>query len=128
MEKGGQSKDVPILGDGEQTRDFVFVKDVARAIATALLQESPKGHAVYNVCTGKTITINQLAEMVVKLWGDKTTSKVVHREARDGDIKHSACAFEAANQGLKFKSKVKVEDGLAQTLEWFKEKSAATAK
>ena len=41
-----------------------------------LAQEEPKGHGVYNVCTGHKITINELAATVIKLWGDATTSKV----------------------------------------------------
>lgn len=62
------------------------------------------------MCTGKTITINELAKTVVKLWGDKTTSKIVHGEARDGDIKHSACMPDGAKNALGFTAQEKVED------------------
>mmetsp|Transcript_8393 Transcript_8393/g.16392 ORF Transcript_8393/g.16392 Transcript_8393/m.16392 type:complete len:457 (+) Transcript_8393:44-1414(+) len=123
MQQGADSKDVKILGDGMQTRDFVYVKDVAKAIAKALLRPSPKGHGAYNVCTGHTITINELAKTVIKLWGSETTSKVVHGEARDGDIKHSACRPDNAEKEIGFKATMKVEEGLGKTLDWFKEKS-----
>jgi nucleoside-diphosphate-sugar epimerase len=62
------------------------------------------------VCTGHTITVNELAKTVVKLWGDKTTSKIVHGEARDGDIKHSACRPDGAKNALGFTAQEKVED------------------
>ncbi len=96
---------------------------MAGAIVTALLQDKPKGFSVYNVCTGHKITVKQLAEMVKGLWGSESTSKVAFKDARDGDIKHSACRPDKAREGLGFEAGVKVEDGLKQTFEWFKEKS-----
>mmetsp|Transcript_36020 Transcript_36020/g.88632 ORF Transcript_36020/g.88632 Transcript_36020/m.88632 type:complete len:385 (-) Transcript_36020:1239-2393(-) len=118
LQQGLEKKDVTILGDGEQTRDFVFVKDVAKAIATALLRPNPTGHGVFNVCTGKTTTINGLAQKVVELWGGE--SKVVHKEPRDGDIPHSSCKPDKAQAELGFVASVAFEDGLKQTLDWFK--------
>ncbi len=96
---------------------------MAGAIVTALLKEKPKGFSVYNVCTGHKITVKQLAEMVKGLWGSESSSKITFKDARDGDIKHSACRPDKARESLGFKASVKVEDGLKQTFDWFREKS-----
>jgi nucleoside-diphosphate-sugar epimerase len=100
---------------------YIF-QDVAGAIVTALLRKDPQGFSVYNVCTGHKITIKQLAEMIKGLWGAGSKSNVVFKEARDGDIKHSACRPDKARDGLGFTASVKVEDGLKHTHEWFNEK------
>jgi UDP-glucose 4-epimerase len=78
-----QHKEIAIFGDGEQTRDFIFVADIAKANLLA----SQSGSGVYNVANGGAITITELAEKIkAHLSSD---SKIVYGPERAGDIKHS---------------------------------------
>ena len=74
-----------IHGDGGQTRDFIFVKDVAAANAHFALHSPATG--VFNVAGGKSITIQALAEDIRRLTGSR--SEIIHAPARAGDVKHS---------------------------------------
>lgn len=129
MARGG--KDITVLGDGLMTRDFVYVKDVARAIVLALLREEGgvgksggggKGEGstfdVYNVCTGTSITINELATRVRSSMG--SSSSIVHADPRDGDIRDSRCDPNGAEVGMGFKAAVTQEMGLEKTASWFR--------
>ena len=84
------NKPITIFGDGEQTRDFVFVKEVVTA--NAHLAEQPDLAGVYNVGYGKSITINQLAERIIELTGSH--SWIQHQPTRPGDVKHSRAAID----------------------------------
>jgi UDP-glucose 4-epimerase len=114
-------KDITILGDGLMTRDFVYVKDVARAIVMALLQEKEAEDAsfsVYNVCTGKSITINTLAEQVKH--STESSSNITHLDPRDGDIRESSCNPNGAKNGMGFIAAMSQEGGLKKTTDWFR--------
>jgi len=125
MEKARTQTSLKIFGDGEQTRDFVYVKDVARAIVTAMAAEdeapwdSPavKGFHVYNVCTGRETTVNDLAKLVIGQF--ESTSDIVHADARDGDIKKSVCNPSKAKDELGFVASYSVPQGLQATKQWF---------
>ena len=122
LEAALHNKDINVLGDGEMTRDFVYVKDVARAIVMSLLHESTDDEATFdnfNVCTGKSITINTLADQVRQKM--KSSSQIKHLAPRDGDIRESSCNNEKAARGLQFTSTVSQEEGLEKTAIWFGE-------
>jgi UDP-glucose 4-epimerase len=89
------SKNEPpvIFGDGEQTRDFVHVRDVARAVILALKND---GSGVYNIGSGTSVTINELANIVLKIMDRKL--KPVHTAPRPGDIRHSYASIERARR------------------------------
>ncbi|OGS22645.1 MAG: dTDP-glucose 4,6-dehydratase [Elusimicrobia bacterium RIFOXYA2_FULL_39_19] len=110
--KAIKNEDILIYGDGEQTRDFVYVKDVVQA--NVLVSE--KGDSVYNVAYGSKITINELAEKIIKLTGSK--SKIIHEKERPGDIKHSL-ADNSKIKKLGFKPSSSLEEGLKATVEFF---------
>ena len=79
---------ITIFGDGEQTRDFVYVADVARAVVDACLSDdAATDGAVMNIGTGRAITVNELAREVVALRGSSST--IVHAQARAGEIRES---------------------------------------
>ena len=95
--KALKNEDITIFGDGEQTRDFIFVKDIAAA--NAFMAESDFT-GVYNVAYGGRLTINDLAEKIVKILG--SGSKIVHLPERAGDVKHSsACVDKLKSTGFK---------------------------
>ena len=103
-----------IYGDGSQMRDFIFVEDVIRA--NELVMERGDGE-VYNVGSGKAISIEDLAKKIIKLTQSK--SRIVHVERREGDIRYS-CADISKIKKLGFEPKVDLEKGLSITIEWFK--------
>lgn len=76
---------ITIYGDGEQTRDFIYVKDLVAAMGHASTTDYM--HGAYNVGYGKSITINQLAEEIIDI--TNSTSSFKHAPDRLGDIKHS---------------------------------------
>jgi len=120
MDMSQKNADVTIFGDGEQTRDFVYVKDVARAIITAMESSKDKFDA-FNVCTGVKTSVKDLASSVIEQFG--ASSKVTHGPAREGDIKKSECNPSKAKQTLGFEYKHTVQQGLAETRDWFKSMS-----
>jgi len=107
----------PILihGDGEQTRDFIYVKDIAAANAWFGVESDATG--VYNVAYGRRITINDLAGTICRLTGSR--SEVRHTPERAGDVKHSLAAVEKL-QATGFRPRGSLDEGLAATVAWFR--------
>jgi len=105
-------KDQPpvIFGDGEQTRDFVYIADVVEATLLALNREGAAGE-VFNIGTGEVTTINRLCEIFLELTG-KTHLRPIYADARPGDIRHSKADITKARKILGYKPKVSLEMGV----------------
>jgi nucleoside-diphosphate-sugar epimerase len=106
-----------IYGDGCQSRDFVFVGDVVQALISAAKSASAPGK-VFNVGTGKSLTISGLWEMIAALSG--CGAKPVNKPSRPGDIPHSLSAIDSAAAELGFVPRVSLESGLGLTLDWYR--------
>lgn len=98
-----------VNGDGEQTRDFIHVSDVADAIVCALAGKALKGD-VFNVCTGVPTSVNQLVDALKVI--TRKNLQVKHGSARQGDVRHSYGDPAKSAAKLRFKSKVSLSDGL----------------
>lgn len=105
-----------IFGDGEQTRDFTFVKDVVEA---NILAAENDACGVFNISRGESITINQLAELITGLVGNKV--ELIHQKPRPGDIRHSLADISKA-KAFGYESKYALEVGLAETARWFNDR------
>lgn len=109
-----QGKPPLIYGDGNQTRDFVHINDVAEASELALHKRGAVGE-VFNIGTGKATTVNQLAQILTKLMG-KPELKPVHTNPRLGDIRHSQANITKAQTILGYTPKISLEQGLKALL------------
>lgn len=103
-----------IFGDGEQTRDFAFVKDVVGA--TILAAESD-ATGIFNISTGERISINKLAALIINLIGNSV--EPIHEELRFGDIRHSLADISKAKQ-FGCNPQYDLEEGLRETIGSFK--------
>jgi len=109
-----KNKPLVIFGDGLQTRDFIYISDVVEASIIALKSKEGVGE-VFNIATGKPITINELAQIIIEL-SEKNNLIPIHAEPRKGDIRHSYADIEKAERILKFKAKVSLEEGLKSVI------------
>lgn len=110
---------VPMIkGDGEQTRDFVYVKDVVSANMLALTVKDAVGE-VFNVATGETTTINKLVQTLQKIM-KKTDLKPIHKEPAPGDIRYSYASIEKARRILGYEPKFTLERGLKELVDWYR--------
>lgn len=100
-----------IFGDGEQSRDFTYVMDVAEANIQAA---GSNATGVFNLGNSKRVTINELANRIIELVGN-TAVKPVYRETRAGDILHSLADISKA-QSFGYNPKFNLEEGLKETL------------
>lgn len=112
---------MPLHGDGEQTRDFIFVADVAAHLTAAmdrLLERQrdgkPAASAVFNVCTGQPTRIRDLAAIVARLGGQPLRLQTV--PSRAGDIRRSLGDPSAAIRHLRVAATTALDDGLRLTL------------
>jgi UDP-glucose 4-epimerase len=108
-------EDLTVHGDGTQTRDFVFVDDVVRANLLAATTDAV-GES-YNVATGESVTVGELAELVRRV--TDADVDIVYTESRSGDIDRSVADCSKARRSLGFESTVSLEKGLERTLDWF---------
>jgi nucleoside-diphosphate-sugar epimerase len=106
-----------IDGDGEQTRDFIHVSDIVKAVILALEHEGLKGE-VFNVCTGVPTSINQLAATLKRVTGKNPNVK--YGPARLGDIRSNYGDPAKAAENLGFKASVDLTKGLQMLFEEFK--------
>lgn len=113
-------QDLCIYGDGEQTRDFIYVEDIARANYIACTAENVAGK-VFNIATEQPYTINQLAEMLIKMADSNV--KIHHAEPRPGDIKFSQSSTKLAKEVLGFEPSVSLAEGLRLTFDHFASQS-----
>jgi UDP-glucose 4-epimerase len=110
----GKGQGITIFGDGGQTRDFIYVVDVVTALLKAMAhesggQESP-GARVYNVCTGKTTTLLELAAAIGRVFGQAPA--IAFGDARAGDIRESLGNPAMARDILGFSANLSIEEGL----------------
>ncbi len=105
-----QGRAPTIFGDGGQTRDFVFVKDVVQANLLAMKTASVGKGEVFNVATGRQISLLQLWEALKKITGSQLVPQF--RDARAGDIRHSLADISKIRAALGYEPKFSLEDGL----------------
>jgi nucleoside-diphosphate-sugar epimerase len=106
-----------IYGDGEQTRDFLNVHDVAKANYYSSLP-SVEGGAI-NLGSGSTVTINQLASMMKDIAGSDTA--VEYRPERPADVRHCKANVSKAKSSIGFDAEVDLRDGLVEYMRWFED-------
>lgn len=104
-----------IYGDGEQTRDFTFVKDVVNA---NILAAKVSSTGIFNIACGKRISINDLAKLLMKISGKQMEPD--YDNPRSGDILHSLADISKAKEKLKYKPRFKFISGLEETIKWFR--------
>ena len=110
-----KNKSLVIFGDGANTRDFVSINDVIESFHKSIKKIKNKKGNVYNIGSGKYITIKKLAQLMISLSGKKL--KIKYTFPKKGDIKHSQTSIKLANQELQYFSQVKLKDGLKKLLE-----------
>ena len=105
-------------GDGEQTRDMVYVDDVVRAniLAAEAPVDSVSGKA-FNIATGKSISNNQILEMFKSQFDD--TIQITNAPERPGDVKATLADTTQAEEFLGFRAKVDFSEGLHRTWDWW---------
>lgn len=104
---------VTVFGDGGQYRDFVYVADVVRYLRAAM-QDMPDGARVFNICTGRTTTVVQLAQTIAELAG--VEAEIAYGPARTGDIRESVGDPSAVKAAFGFSADTLLKDGLRETL------------
>ena len=109
---------ITIYGDGKQSRDFIFVKDVVNA--NLLAAESEAAGEVFNICTGYETTLLDLLETLSEI--SPRQPEVRFEAARPGDIYRSKGSPKKAAEMLGFRAGTSLAEGLAETVEWMKNK------
>ena len=114
IHKALRNEPITIFGDGEQTRDFIYVKDIVAA--NVYLAEHSEFSGVHNVAYGKRQTVNDLARMIIDLTNSKST--IEYAPVRAGDVKHSLASVEKISE-RGFMPTSDFQSGLKKTIEFF---------
>ena len=112
MDKASKNESIVIFGDGEQTRDFIFVKDLVDACISAVGQND-----IFNCAYSDPITVNELAKTIIKL--SNSGSVIEYLPERNGDVKYSYANNEKIRRVLGFEPKWDLYKGLEETLKTF---------
>jgi dTDP-L-rhamnose 4-epimerase len=112
-----------VFEDGRQRRDFVNVRDVARAFALALTSEAAVGHAM-NIGSGASLTILDVARRLAQVLRLPQTSAEIAGQYRVGDIRHCFADTTLARELLGYEPSVSLEAGLGELGEWLRRAKA----
>jgi UDP-glucose 4-epimerase len=107
-------KEAPIIyGDGEQSRDFTFVKNAVRANLLAVKSEDGFGESM-NISTGERLTVNELSKIVGEIVG--VDIEPIHDPPRDGDVKHSLGDIKKAKRLIGYDVEIDFKEGISRTV------------
>lgn len=112
LKRISEGKPLTIFGDGNQTRDFVFVEDVVQANILAATQPQAIG-GIFNIATEKQTSVNELANLVMQVTGKEV--RIIHDKPRAGEIKDSLANIEKAKKTLGFNPEITLKEGLMLT-------------
>jgi dTDP-L-rhamnose 4-epimerase len=112
-----------VFEDGRQMRDFIDVRDVARACTLALESPGADGEAV-NVGTGRPTSVTEVADVIARGLGIETEAEIVG-EYRAGDIRHCYADTRKAEELLGFRTEIDFERGMSDLLAWLEEQEAS---
>jgi UDP-glucose 4-epimerase len=118
MDRIAQGLPPLIFGDGEQSMDFVYVCDVARANIAAM--KSSASDEVFNVASGTRTTLNQLAQMLCDIMGRPDLHPEYREERKVNPVRHRLGATERARERIGFTTTVSLRDGLAELVSWWR--------
>jgi nucleoside-diphosphate-sugar epimerase len=113
-----------IFGDGEQTRDFTYVEDVAELVIRAAKAPGAAGN-MYNAGNGQRYSLNVVWQTLQKIEG--VTIPANYEAPRAGDVRDSQADTTAAVRDLGHAPRYSLEDGLRRTLDWYRTEHAAPA-
>ena len=106
-----------VFGDGEQSRDFIYVENVVQANLLAMDAKHLHGEVI-NIASGERRSLNQLIDILKEILGSKVSP--VYQEARKGDIKHSLADIHQGKKILNYDPQVEIKVGLKKTVEYFR--------
>ncbi|KKQ57075.1 MAG: UDP-glucose 4-epimerase [Parcubacteria group bacterium GW2011_GWA2_38_13] len=107
-----------IFGDGKNTRDFVFVEDVAQANVAALESDTT---GYYNVGTSVETDVNKLSEYIASAFGYR--GEYIYEEAKSGEQRRSCLDFSKIKKNLGWEPKTSLKEGIEKTAQWFRKKT-----
>jgi nucleoside-diphosphate-sugar epimerase len=111
-----KGQNLHIYGDGSQTRDFIHVNDIAKI--NVLAGESKDISGTFNLGTGKSISINDLAKAVNELTGSKI--KIQHESPRLGDVAHCTASIEKLKNSFLYTPSTNFQENLGEYINWMK--------
>jgi UDP-glucose 4-epimerase len=106
---------ITIYGDGEQTRDFIFVDNIVSANLLAASVDGAVGN-VFNIAYGERISINQLAKHLMDVLDQQVP--VIHEEPRTGEVRHSLADIHKAVELLGYSPAIDISEGLRRSVLW----------
>lgn len=113
--KALRGEDLTVFGDGGQTRDFIFVKDIVGALAHVAARPDVTGS--YNVGYGTSVSISELARDILRLTG--SASRVTHLPVRPGDVRHSLASADRL-RATGWRPEHSLSEGLERTVAWYR--------
>ena len=118
LENLQKNKNLLIYGDGEQIRDFVYIKDIIDANLKAAVSKKVEGE-VFNIGSDTKISINELAKTIKESWG-LNNSEIEYTEPRIGDIEKGYADISKARSLLNYEPKYDIHSGLLDYINWIK--------
>ncbi|MHA1492109.1 MAG: GDP-mannose 4,6-dehydratase, partial [Promethearchaeota archaeon] len=111
-----RNEDLTIFGDGTNSRDFTYIKDVIQA--NLLGAKNDVSGEIFNIGAGSPISLTELAKLILKIT-NKENLKIIYTEPRPGDIIDSYANISKAKRLLKYEPKYNQEQGLKEYFRWY---------
>jgi UDP-glucose 4-epimerase len=114
---------VVIYGNGKQTRDFIYIKDICKAIFLSLKNKTENNFELFQIGSGKETSINDVFELIKKEFEKRgyIVKKPVFKPARKGEVKRNFTKISKAKKALSFYPSIGIKEGIAKTIEWYKQ-------
>ena len=115
-----RKEDIIIYGDGNQSRDFVYIDDVVDAWIKSIGNEA-SFNSIFNIGSGESVTINRLVDVLLKMYGlNRNNYKVIYKEVRPGDQRFMEADIKKIKKSLDWQPRMTFDQGIKKTIDWLK--------